>query len=78
MTVKKGGAAQKNKTVWLYEKQSGLCAAAGMTDENNGTIRFYGLKTGIEYEVGINDNGTYKTQTITAPADSDVNLSFDL
>lgn len=78
MTVKKGGAVQKNKTVWLYEKQSGLCAAAGMTDENNGTIRFYGLKTGIEYEVGINDNGTYKTKSVTAPAESDVNLSFDL
>ena len=78
ITVKKGGAAQKNKTVWLYEKQSGLCAAAGMTDKNNGTIRFYGLKTGSEYEVGINDNGTYKIKPITAPADSDVNLSFDL
>jgi Subtilisin-like serine proteases len=78
ITVKKGGAVQKNKTVWLYEKQSGLCAAAGMTDEKNGTIRFYGLKTGTEYEVGINDNGTYKTKPITAPADSDIYIDFEL
>ena len=78
MTVKKGGTAQTNKTVWLYEKQSGLCAAAGMTNTTEGKIRFYGLKTGMEYEVGINDNGTYKTISVIAPADSDVNLSFDL
>ena len=78
ITVKKGGAAQKQKTVWLYEKKSGLCAAAGMTDQQNGTVSFYGLKTGVEYEVGIHDDGTYKTKTVSAPGDADVNIAFDL
>ena len=58
ITVKKGGIAQKKKTVWLYEKQNGICASVGITDENNATIRFYGLRTNTEYEIGINDAGT--------------------
>lgn len=78
ITVKKGGIAQKKKTVWLYEKPNGICASVGITDENNGTIRFYGLRTNTEYEIGINDAGTYKTLAVSAPGYTDTSYDFNL
>jgi len=77
VTVKKAGIAQLKKPVWLYEKQSGVCAAVGMTDENSGTVSFYGLRTDIEYEIGVNDAGVYQTCSVTVPAASDMKYTFD-
>jgi len=76
ITLKKAGAAQKKTPVWLYEKATGICAAVGLTDETNGIVRFYGLRTGLEYEIGVNDAGTYKTYIITATNDSDIDYTF--
>lgn len=76
ITLKKAGAAQTKTPVWLYEKATGICAAVGLTDETNGIVRFYGLRTGLEYEIGVNDAGTYKTYIVTATNDSDIDYTF--
>lgn len=78
ITVKKAGSPQQKKQVWLYEKKSGICAAVGLTDEHNGTVSFYGLRTGLAYEIGINDAGTYKTYPVTATNDTDIEYTFEL
>lgn len=78
ITVKKAGISQTKKQVWLYEKESGICAAVGLTDEHNGTVSFYGLRTGFAYEIGINDAGTYKTYPVTATNDTDIEYTFSL
>lgn len=78
ITVKKAGNPQTKMPVWLYEKQSGICAAVGLTDEKHGMVSFYGLKTGLEYEIGVNDAGSYKTHRITAPDHSDIDYIFSL
>ena len=78
ITVKKAGISQTKKQVWLYEKESGICAAVGLTDEHNGAVSFYGLRTGFAYEIGINDAGTYKTYPVTAPTDADIEYTFSL
>ena len=78
ITVKKAGKPQTKTHVWLYEKASGICASVGLTDEQYGTISFYGLRIGLEYEIGVNDNGTYKTQSITATNDQDLTYDFVL
>ena len=78
ITVIKAGAPQKKIPVWLYEKATGICTAVGLTDEQHGAVQFYGLRTGFEYEIGINDAGVYKTHSITAPTDSDIDYTFSL
>jgi hypothetical protein len=78
ITVMKASTVQKKMPVWLYEKRSGICAAVGLTDEQHGTVSFYGLRTGFEYEIGVNDAGVYKTHSITAPTDSDIDYTFSL
>ena len=78
ITVKKAGSPQQKKQVWLYEKKSGICAAVGLTDEHNGTVSFYGLRTGLAYEIGINDAGTYKTYPVTATNDTDIDIELEL
>lgn len=78
ITVKKAGAVQKKMPVWLYEKATGICAAVGLTDETHGAVRFYGLRTGLEYEIGVNDAGTYKTLSVTATNSSDIEYTFSL
>nr|AAQ73570.1 PrtPII [Treponema sp. OMZ 839] len=77
ITVQKAGAVQKNMQVWLYEKQSGICAAVGLTDDA-GAVSFYGLRTGNEYGIGVNDAGVYKTHAITAVNTSDIDYTFSL
>ena len=78
ITVKKAGIAQKKMPVWLYEKATGICSSVGLTDEQNGAVSFYGLKTGLEYEIGVNDTGSYKTHRITATNGTDIEYTFEL
>lgn len=78
ITVEKAGVPQTKKHVWLYEKESGICAAVGLTDEHNGIVSFYGLRTGLDYEIGVNDDGIYKTYNVTATNDNDIEYTFSL
>ena len=78
ITVTKSSSPYKGQQVWLYEKKSGICAAVGLTDEHKGAVSFYGLRTGLEYEIGINDAGTYTTHSITAPTNADTEYTFSL
>ncbi len=65
-----------NIKVWLYEKQSNLCAAVGQTTKN-GYIEFHGLKTGVEYEIGVNYKNAYQSWTYTPRTDRDVEHTFE-
>ena len=79
ITVKnKGNGTPEKKTlVWLYEKQSGICAACGMTNDS-GVVDFYGLRMDTEYEIGINIAGTYHTHGITPSNTSDIEYTFSI
>ena len=69
--------AAKQMLVWLYEKQSGICAACGMTN-GSGIVSFYGLRTDTEYEIGINSAGTYYTHEISSPTPADIEYKFSI
>lgn len=69
--------AAKQMLVWLYEKQSGICAACGMTN-GSGIVSFYGLRTDTEYEIGINSAGTYYTHEISSPTTADIEYKFSI
>lgn len=66
----------QNIKVWLYEKESNLCAAVGQTDKK-GYTEFHGLKTGVEYEIGIYYQNAYQSWPYTPRADRDVAHTFE-